>query len=44
MEITDRIGAICGGRLSAFYPTREMTVEKVGLLMAGVGLEQNDAA
>jgi len=44
MEITDRIGAICGGRLSTFYPTREMTVEKVGLLMAGVGLEQNDAA
>jgi len=39
MEITDRIGAICGGRLSKFYPTKSMTVEKVGLLMAGVTLE-----
>lgn len=38
MEITDRIGAICGGELSEFYPTREMTVEKVGMLMAGVSL------
>jgi simple sugar transport system ATP-binding protein len=44
MEISDRIGAICGGRLSAFYPTRAMTVEKVGLLMAGVTLEQDHAA
>jgi simple sugar transport system ATP-binding protein len=40
MEMTDRIGAICGGRLSRFYPTAEMTVEKVGLLMAGVSLEE----
>ena len=40
MEITDRIGAICGGRLSTFYPTRDMTVEKVGLLMAGVALQE----
>lgn len=43
MEITDRIGAICGGRLSKFYPTDEMTVENVGLLMAGVPLEQGDS-
>jgi simple sugar transport system ATP-binding protein len=40
MEMSDRIGAICGGRLSLFYPTAEMTVEKVGLLMAGVSLEE----
>ena len=40
MEMSDRIGAICGGRLSLFYPTTEMTVEKVGLLMAGVSLEE----
>jgi len=40
MEISDRIGAICGGRVSRFYPTHEMTVERVGLLMAGVSLEQ----
>jgi len=39
MEITDRIGAICGGVLSKFYPTRDMSVEKVGLLMAGVSEE-----
>jgi simple sugar transport system ATP-binding protein len=42
MEISDRIGAICGGRLSNFYPTAEMTVEKVGLLMAGVSLDEGD--
>jgi simple sugar transport system ATP-binding protein len=43
MEMSDRIGAICGGRLSHFYPTSDMTVEKVGLLMAGVSLEQGEA-
>lgn len=42
MEISDTIGAICGGRLSRFYPTAEMTVEKVGLLMAGVSLEKGE--
>lgn len=40
MEMSDRIGAICGGRLSPLYPTLEMTVEKVGLLMSGVALEE----
>lgn len=40
MEITDRIGAICGGRLSAFYDTATVTVEQVGQLMAGVKLQQ----
>ena len=46
MQITDRIGAICGGVLSEFYPTAEMSIEKVGLLMAGVKLneELQDAA
>ncbi|MEE9327510.1 MAG: ABC transporter ATP-binding protein [Cocleimonas sp.] len=39
MEITDRIGAICGGVLSNFYPTSDMNVEKVGMLMAGVSLQ-----
>ena len=39
MEITDRIGAICGGVVSEFYPTKEMNVEKVGMLMAGVSLD-----
>jgi len=39
MEITDRIGAICGGVVSEFYPTSDMSVEKVGMLMAGVSLQ-----
>lgn len=42
MEISDRIGAICGGRVSKFYPTKEMNVEQVGLLMAGVSLEEGE--
>ncbi len=42
MEISDKIGAICGGRVSKFYPTAEMTIEKVGLLMAGVSLEKGE--
>lgn len=40
MVISDRIGAICGGELSAFYPIEKITIEKMGLLMAGVALEQ----
>jgi len=40
MEITDRIGAICGGVVSPFYPSTEMSIEKVGMLMAGVSLEE----
>ncbi len=43
MELSDRIGAICGGRVSHFYPTVDMTVEKVGLLMAGVSLEEGES-
>lgn len=42
MEITDSIGAICGGRVSSFYRTKEMNIEKVGLLMAGVTLDEGD--
>jgi simple sugar transport system ATP-binding protein len=47
MEISDRIGAICAGSLSTFYPTHTMTTEKIGMLMAGVPLDmemKNDAA
>jgi len=40
MEITDRIGAICGGRVSKFYPTKSTTIEQVGMLMAGVSLQE----
>ena len=39
MEVSDRIGAICAGRLSNFYPTQEVTYEQMGLLMAGAQLE-----
>ena len=44
MEISDSIGAICGGSLSKFYPTAEMNIEKVGMLMAGVSLDDGLAA
>jgi len=43
MEITDRVGAICGGILSIFYPTSDMNIEKMGLLMAGVSLEEGES-
>jgi len=39
MEISDRMGAICGGVLSKFYPISEITIEKMGLLMAGGSLD-----
>lgn len=35
MQGTDRIGALCAGRLSSFFPTRDMTVQGMGLLMGG---------
>ena len=38
-EISDRIAVICEGRLSDARPIEEMTVEKIGLLMAGVTVE-----
>lgn len=38
-EISDRIAVICEGRLSESRPIEEMTVEKIGLLMAGVSEE-----
>ncbi len=40
LEISDRIGAICGGRLSKFYQTCEISTEQVGMLMAGVCLDE----
>ena len=38
MQATDRIGALCAGRLSDFYLTRDVTVQQVGLLMGGEAL------
>lgn len=35
-EMSDRIGAICAGKVSAFFPITEMNSERIGLLMAGV--------
>ncbi len=35
-EMSDQIGAICAGRVSALFPIGEMNSEKIGLLMAGV--------
>lgn len=35
---TDRIGALCAGRLSAFHDTRSITTQQVGLLMGGAEL------
>ena len=35
-EISDRIAVICEGRLSEARPAERMTVEEIGLLMAGV--------
>lgn len=36
MEMSDRIGAICAGRVSPLFPIDQMNNEKIGLLMAGV--------
>ena len=43
-EIADRIGVMYHGRLSALYPARAMTPEKVGLLMAGESLPAGEGA
>lgn len=36
MAITDRIGALCAGRLSQLYPTHEVDAQQVGQLMGGM--------
>lgn len=41
MLATDRIGALCAGRLSDFYPTQDITVQQVGLLMGGEMLSES---
>jgi len=35
MALTDRIGALCAGRLSEFYPTHSIDAQQVGQLMGG---------
>jgi simple sugar transport system ATP-binding protein len=36
MSISDRIAAICAGSLSQSTPTSDITIEQIGLMMAGV--------
>lgn len=38
MEMCDRMGAICAGELSEVYPVDQLSIEKIGLMMAGVSL------
>lgn len=40
-EVSDRIAVICEGRLSASRPVDEVTVEEIGLLMAGLDGESD---
>lgn len=44
MLITDRIGALCAGRLSDFYSTDSISVQQVGLLMGGADLNDGVVA
>ena len=39
MKISDRLGAICGGVVSPFYPTGDLGIEQIGLLMAGASID-----
>ena len=40
-EVSDRIAVICEGRLSATRPVGDVTVEEIGLLMAGLDGESD---
>jgi simple sugar transport system ATP-binding protein len=42
-EISDRIAVLCEGGLSEFQPAETLTVEEVGLLMAGIQSHGADA-
>jgi len=39
MLISDRIAALCAGRLSKAYPTKDVTVQQLGLLMGGASID-----
>lgn len=43
MQYCDRIGALCAGRISSFYPSSQLTIQQVGLLMAGEKLDAMQA-
>ncbi len=38
MQISGRIAAICAGTVSAIYPVDQITMEQIGLLMAGMAI------
>ena len=40
-EVSDRISVIYEGKLSPLHPVEEITVEEIGLLMAGIDPERN---
>lgn len=42
MLISDRIAALCAGSLSELYPTQDISVQNLGLLMGGASI-QNEA-
>lgn len=42
VQISDRLGAICGGVVSVFYPTESLSINQIGLLMAGAKLEMEN--
>jgi ABC-type uncharacterized transport system ATPase subunit len=44
MELSDRIAVMYRGKIAAIVPADQATKEYIGLLMAGVSLEQADAA
>ena len=43
MANTDRIAALCAGRLTPFYQTDSVTVQQVGILMGGASLQERRA-
>jgi len=43
MAISDRIAALCAGRLSALHDTESVTPQQVGLLMGGASLAMESA-
>ncbi len=43
MQISDHIAAICAGGVSATYPANRVTMEQIGLLMAGAQTLENIA-
>lgn len=42
MQRTDRIGALCAGKLSDFYPTHVLSAQQIGVLMGGEQLDRSE--